>query len=414
MQISEQTLPELRAEYEKAKEEKLSINMARGIPSKEQLDLAEPLLRAVSDNAQAIDAAGTDTRNYGVPTGIAELKRIFLPFLGAEESEVLVGGASSLNLIYDLIADGMLRGFPESERPWKDEAEIQFLCPVPGYDRHFSILEALGIRMIPIALSETGVDCDEVERLVQDPSVKGMIFVPKYANPDGCVYSDEVLDRLARMKTAAGDFKFFCDNAYGVHDLYGYRQSASLFKLAKRYGTQERVYTFMSTSKITYAGGGVSFVACAPAQMAQIRDRMSYEVICYDKVNQLRHARFLQSPEALLAYMERHAQILRPKFELVDQILTKELADCGFARWSRPRGGYFVSLDLAPNTARKVFLMMRDLGITLTSPGATFPYHRDPEDRNLRISPTAMSLSDLKRAITLLALCAKIAYLELQ
>ncbi len=404
-------LNSLRDRYEAEKAKGYSINMARGIPAKEQLNLSEGILSVLRNNDDLVTDS-IDTRNYGVPTGMPELKRIFAPFLCADEDEIVVGGGSSLNLIYDTIADGMLRGFPESKTPWKDCGTIRFICPVPGYDRHFAICEALGIEMIPVALGEQGPDMDAITELVKDPSVKGMIAVPKYSNPDGFTFSEEVIDRLAALKTAAPDFKFFWDNAYGIHDFYGYEKEPSLFEASKKYGTANRVYTYMSTSKITYAGGGVSLVAADKSQIAHILSRMNYQVICYDKVNQLRHARFFGDSEGLLQHMARHAAILSPKFEAVCNILTDELAPYGFACWNTPRGGYFVSLNVAPHTAKAVHAKMKDLGILLTPAGATFPYGIDPEDRNLRIAPTSLGLEQLHVAAKLLCLCARIAALE--
>ncbi len=404
-------LNQLRSEFALAKEAGYSINMARGVPAKEQLDLSEGLLNTLKTNADLI-ASGIDTRNYGTPDGLPEIKRIFAPFLAASEEEILVGGASSLNLLYDTICDGMLRGFPESEKPWKDLETVKIICPVPGYDRHFAICAALGIEMIPVRLGNDGPDVNEIEALCSDPAVKGMIAVPKYSNPDGFIFSEEVIDGLAKMTTAAPDFKFFWDNAYGIHDFYGYVEAPSLFAASKKYGTQNRVYTYMSTAKITYAGGGVSVVAADVSQIAHIKSRMNYQIICYDKVNQLRHARFFESPEGLLAHMEKHAAILRPKFETVCDVLDEELAECGFASWNRPRGGYFVSLNVAPHTAKAVHASMKELGILMTNAGATYPHGNDPKDENLRIAPTSLGVEDLKQAMHLLCLCAKLCAAE--
>ena len=403
---------DLKAQFEAEREAGYSINMARGVPAKEQLDLSEGLLHVLNKNEDLI-SSGIDTRNYGAPDGMPELKAIFAPFLKAEPDEIIVGGGSSLNLLYDTIADGMLRGFPESEKPWKDYESIKILCPVPGYDRHFAICEALGIEMIPIRLDENGPDLDAIEEYVKDPTVKAMIAVPKYSNPDGFVYPQNVIDRLASLKTAAPDFKFIWDNAYGVHDFYGYTEAPSLFEASKKVGTAHRVYTFMSTAKITYAGSGVSVVAADKTQIAHIKSRMNYQIICYNKVNQLRHAKFFGDSEGLLKHMERHAAILRPKFERVCEILDNELRECGFASWNAPKGGYFVSLNVAPHTAKNVHSKMKELGINLTPAGATFPHGIDPEDRNLRIAPTSLDADSLQKAMELLCLCAKLSALEI-
>ena len=402
---------DLKVQFEAEREVGYSINMARGVPAKEQLDLSEGLLHVLNKNEDLI-SSGIDARNYGAPDGMPELKAIFAPFLKAEPDEIIVGGGSSLNLLYDTIADGMLRGFPESEKPWKDYESIKILCPVPGYDRHFAICEALGIEMIPIRLDENGPDLDAIEEYVKDPTVKAMIAVPKFSNPDGFVYPQNVIDRLASMKTAAPDFKFIWDNAYGVHDFYGYTEAPSLFEASKKAGTAHRVYTFMSTAKITYAGSGVSVVASDVSQIAHIKSRMNYQIICYNKVNQLRHARFFKDSEGLLKHMERHAAILRPKFECICEVLDSELSDTGIAEWNAPRGGYFVSLNVAPFTAKSVHAKMKDLGIILTPAGATFPHGMDPEDRNLRIAPTSLELENLRKAMKLLCLCAKLSALE--
>lgn len=412
------TQEELQQEYQclsekfnKAKQAGISINMARGVPAKEQLDLSQGLLMALKSNDDLI-TCGIDTRNYGTPDGLPELKRIFAPFLSADIDEILVGGGSSLNLIYDTIADGMLRGFPESEKPWKDFESVKIICPVPGYDRHFAICEALGIEMIPIELTEDGLDMNLIRDLVSDPCVKGLITVPKYSNPDGYIYPYEQVKQLAELETAAPDFKFFWDNAYGIHDFYGYTEAPSLFAESKIAGTENRVFTFMSTSKVTYAGSGVSFVACSKSQIAHIKSRMNYQVICYDKVNQLRHARFFQNSEGVLNHMKKHAEILRPKFETVCETLESELKEAGIANWHRPRGGYFVSLNVAPQTAKNVHAKMKELGILMTRAGATYPHGFDPKDQNLRIAPTSLSVSDIKLAIQLLCLCAKLCAIE--
>lgn len=406
-----QELTSLRAAYEEAKQKGFCINMARGVPAKEQLDLSEGLLTALKSNEDMI-SSGIDTRNYGTPDGMPEIKRIFAPFLAADESEILVGGGSSLNLLYDTICDGMLRGFPESEKPWKDLEKVKIICPVPGYDRHFAICAALGIEMIPVSLTKDGPNVDEIETLCADDSVKGMIAVPKYSNPDGFVYSEEIINRLASLKTAAPDFKFFWDNAYGIHDFYEYVEAPSLFEASKKVGTQNRVYTYMSTAKITYAGGGISVVAADASQIAHIKSRMNYQIICYDKVNQLRHAKFFGSSEGLLKHMTKHADLLRPKFEAVCDVLDAELAECGIAEWNRPRGGYFVSLNVFEGTAKDVHAKMKELGILMTPPGATFPHGNDPKNRNLRIAPTSLGVSDIKEAMHLLCLCAKLSAAE--
>lgn len=404
-------LNSLRAQYEEAKTAGISINMARGVPSKDQLNLSEGLLSALKTNEDLI-SSGIDTRNYGTPDGMPEIKRIFAPFFPAEEDEILVGGGSSLNLLYDIIADGMLRGFPESEKPWKDCGTVKVICPVPGYDRHFAIFEALGIEMLPVKLTEGGPDLEVIKQLAADPSVKGMIAVPKYSNPDGFNYSEETIEALANLTTAAADFKYFWDNAYGIHDFYGYIEAPSLFAASKRAGTAHRVYTFMSTAKITYAGGGVSFVAADKSQIAHIKSRMNYQIICYDKVNQLRHARFFGTSEGVLNVMAKHADILRPKFEAVCKTLDEGLSECGFAQWNTPRGGYFVSLNVAPQTAKCVHAKMKEIGILMTPAGSTFPYGHDPEDRNLRIAPTSLCVDELERAIKILCMVVKLCAAE--
>lgn len=404
-------LTALRAKFEEAKQQGYSINMARGVPAKEQLDLSVGLLTAITTNEELI-SSGIDTRNYGAPDGMPEIKRIFAPFLAAEEDEILVGGSSSLNLLYDTITDGFLRGFPESEKPWKDYDTVKFICPVPGYDRHFAICNALGIEMIPVELNEDGPDMDLIEDLVQDESVRGMIAVPKYSNPDGFIYSQDVIRRLANLKCAARDFKFFWDNAYGIHDFYGYVEAPSLFAESKRVGTQNRVYTYMSTAKITYAGGGVSFVAADKTQIAHIKSRMNYQIICYDKVNQLRHAKFFGSSEGVLRHMEKQADILRPKFETACRIFEQELAPYKIADWHTPRGGYFISLNVFDGTATEVYSKMKELGFLMTNAGATFPNGQDPRNRNLRVAPTALSKAQLETAIPLLCLCARLCAVE--
>ncbi len=404
----------VEAQYNEQKNLKLSLDMSRGKPSKLQSDLSEALLTVLNGNGDCVSEEGIDCRNYGFPQGLLEVRRIFAPILGVSEDEIVACGNSTLNLMYDCISDGMLFGFPESEKPWGKYDKVKFLCPSPGYDRHFGITEAMGMELIPVDMLPTGPDMDAVERLAaQDERIKGIWCVPKYSNPDGYVYSDETVKRLANMKCAAPDFKIFWDNAYCIHDLY--EESVPLLNIleeCKKAGNPDRVLMFFSTSKITHAGAGIAFFAGSEGSVKNFVKRSSVRIIGYDKINQLRHARYFKTTEAVYAHMKQHARLLRPKFEIVCNTLEELLAPTGIASWNKPRGGYFVSLNVMEGTATRVYRLAAEAGVTLTNVGATFPYGKDPKDSNIRISPSAVSEEELSQAICILCICAKLAALN--
>ncbi len=404
-------LAELQEEYARAKERNLKLDMSRGKPGAEQLALTD----ALNDGALLAppkSESGFDCRNYGVLDGIPEAKRLFAQMLDVPAEQVIVCGNSSLNLMYDYLAQCML--FGAGGAPWCAQGKVKFLCPVPGYDRHFTILEQLGIEMINIPLREQGPDMALVEQYARDESVKGLICVPKYSNPTGMTFGEDCVRRLAALQPAARDFRVIWDNAYLVHDLYDETDSLlNVFAVAEEYDALDRFVEVTSFSKISFPGAGISAIAASPANIAAILARMNAQTIGHDKLNQLRHARFFKDAAGVRAHMRLHAEILRPKFEMVLGILERELGGTGIARWTAPRGGYFISLDLPMGCARRAHALCREAGVTLTGAGATFPHGRDPEDKNLRIAPTFPPLEELRQAAELLALCAKIAALEI-
>ena len=409
----DEILSDLKAQYEKIREKGLKLDMSRGKPEATQLSISEELLTVISGNGECFAENGFDCRNYGVLDGIPEAKRLFAEILEVSAENILIGGASSLNLMYDEIARAMLFGVVGGDKPWGAQGKIKFLCPVPGYDRHFAICELMGIEMINIPMTESGPDMDMVESYVEnDESIKGIWCVPKYANPNGCVYSDETVRRFAALKPKAKDFRIFWDNAYIVHDLYDYVPLANLFELSKEYGNENLVLMFTSTSKISYAGAGVSAMAASEANLAKTKKSMGIQTIGYDKLNQLRHAKYFKNAENVKTHMKKHADILRPKFEAVLDAFERELAPLGIASWSKPLGGYFVSLDVECGCAKRVYELAKAAGVTLTPAGAPFPYGKDPEDKNLRIAPSYPPVSELNEAVGVLCLCVKIAAIE--
>lgn len=407
-------LERVRAQYKQKQGLKLKLDMSRGKPAPEQSALSKGILTVISEDSDCISREGIDCRNYGFPKGLIELKEIFAPIIGADPEQIIPCGNSSLNLMYDCVSDAYHFGFPESDKPWGKYERIKFICPCPGYDRHFFITQNLGAELIAVDMLPTGPDMDKVEELCKnDPTVKGIWCVPKYSNPDGYTYSDETVKRLASMECAAKDFKIFWDNAYCIHDLYDESDPLlNILEECKKANNPDRALVFFSTSKITYAGGGVAFVAGSPNTVKYFSDRFAIRVVCYDKLNQLRHARFFQTTEKVYEHMKKHAALLRPKFEMVCNTLSQELDQCGFAQWNKPRGGYFVSLNVMDHTAKRVFALCGEAGVTLTNVGATFPCGMDPRDRNIRISPSAVTEAELKQAMEILCISAKLAALE--
>lgn len=398
-----------QADYEALVARGLALDLTRGKPSPDQLDLSQELLRLPGDGHRSAD--GTDTRNYGGLNGLAELRAIFSGPLQVPVDQLLALGNSSLELMHDCIVHALLSTMPGSLRPWAQEERLAFIAVVPGYDRHFALCERFGIEMISVAMTPDGPDMDEVERLVAaDPAIKGIWCVPKYSNPDGVVYSDEVAARLARMTTAAPDFRIFWDNAYAVHHLTDDAvEVADILALCQQAGNADRAFVFGSTSKITFAGSGVGFFGASPTNIEWILANNAKRSIGPDKVNQLRHARFLGDASGVARLMAGHRALLAPKFAAVERILGERLGGTGLATWSTPRGGYFVCLDVVPGCASEVVRLAKAAGIVLTPAGSTHPYGQDPDDRTIRIAPSFPSQADLESAIEGLTTCVRLA-----
>ncbi|UKN42836.1 aminotransferase [Mycobacterium lepromatosis] len=399
-------------DYAELQSRKLALDLTRGKPSPEQLNLSNQLLSLPGDNYR--DSEGVDTRNYGGLHGLPGLRAIFAELLGIPVPNLIAGINSSLELMHDLVVFSVLYGGVDSARPWKDEASVKFLCPVPGYDRHFAITETMGIEMIPIPMRHDGPDVDLIEELVVvDPTIKGMWTVPVFGNPTGVTYSWETVHRLVQMRTAAPDFRLFWDNAYAVHTLtHDFIRQIDVLGLAAKAGNPHRPYVFTSTSKITFAGGGVSFLGGSLGNIAWYLQYAGKKSIGPDKVNQLRHLRFFGDAEGVRLHMLRHQKILAPKFALVEEILKQRLGDSNIASWSKPKGGYFINLDVLPGTARRTVALAKAAGISVTEAGASFPYRKDPDDKNIRLAPSFPSMSDLRNAVDGLATCALLAASE--
>ena len=405
-------LASLLEKYNEYKAQGLSLDLSRGKPNSDQLDISLPLLSEARPREKCFSENGVDCRNYGVLDGIPEMKRLFAEMLGIKAEYIAVGGNSSLQLMYDTLARAMLFGVLGSERPWVKEEGRKWICIVPGYDRHFKMTELFGFELLSVKMTPTGPDMDEIERLVRDPKVKGMWCVPKYSNPTGNTYSDETVRRLAKMECAAPDFRIFWDNAYAVHDLNeDGDQLIDIFTEAEKYGTLDRIFYFSSTSKITFPGAGVALMAASPANLKQIAQYLGVQTIGYDKLNQLRHTAYFKNADDVHKHMMVLAQFIGKKFEITLNALSA-LEGLGIAEWTKPNGGYFVSLDVFPGTAKRVFELMADAGVILTAVGSTFPYGIDPEDKNLRIAPTYPTDEDLALACEILVLAVKIAALE--
>jgi len=403
----------LQQRYNEFKAQHLKLDMTRGKPSSEQLDLSLGLLDCL-ERKDYKAADGTDCRNYGMANGLPEVKDLFAEYLEVEPSEVIIGGNASLTLMHDLMVKAMLFGVPGSEIAWGKLPQVKFLCPSPGYDRHFAICELLGIEMITIDYQDDGPDMDEVERLVRaDDSIKGIWCVPRYSNPTGITYSDSVVDRLAGMKTQASDFRIFWDNAYAVHHLNGKVEPLkNILAACKAARNPDRVFLFGSTSKISFAGSGIAVVAGSITNINWLRQQLSIQTIGSDKLNQLRHIRFFKNMDGIMAQMNKHAVILKPKFDLAFDIFESELNGKNIASYNKPNGGYFISLDTLDGCAPKVVAMAAEAGVVLTKAGATYPYGKDPRERNIRIAPTMPSLSELKQAMELVAICIQLVSIE--
>ena len=402
----------LKREYDGYCARGLSLDLSRGKPGARQLDLMQGMLDCISSSSDCRTENGFDCRNYGVLEGLPECRALFAEILEVPAENVIVGGASSLNLMFDYIAQCMTKGVG-GEAPWAKQGNIKFICNVPGYDRHFTICEHFGIEMLSVEMTENGPDVEKIRELVKDPLVKGIFCVPKYSNPDGITYSDDTVRALAALTPAAKDFRVIWDNAYVVHDLNDHPDSLlNIFEACKAYGSEDMFVEFTSTSKITFPGAGVSALAASQANIREIRARLAMQTISYDKMNQLRHVKFLKNAAGVRAHMKKHAAILAPKFQIVLDALDRELRENNLGRWTVPNGGYFISLNTTQCSAKRVGELCREMGVVLTSVGATYPYGVDPADRNIRIAPTYPSVEELKKAVEVLCLAVRLATLE--
>lgn len=404
----------VNAKYEELKAMGLKLDMSRGKPNTEQLDISMEMIDTLSRSHKLVGEEGVDCRNYGVLDGIIEAKRLLSAMIECPVENIIIYGNSSLNVMYDTVSRSMTHGVMGST-PWAKLDKVKFLCPVPGYDRHFAITEFFGIEMINIPMTQTGPDMDMVEELVsKDDSIKGIWCVPKYSNPSGITYSDETVRRFASLKPAAEDFRIYWDNAYCIHHLYEDKQDHILEILEEcaKAGNPDMVFKFCSTSKVTFPGSGIAAISASKANLEFIRKQMSVQTIGHDKLNQLRHARFFGDFNGMLNHMKKHADIIRPKFEAVLNTLDSELGGLDIARWTRPNGGYFIALDTLDGCAKKVVGMCKEAGVTLTSAGATYPYGKDPHDSNIRIAPTYPSTDELKQACEIFVTCVKLASID--
>ena len=402
----------VKAAYEARKALGLKLNMARGKPGKAQLDLVSDILTVLSSPEQCM-SDGIDVRNYGELGGIPAAKRLFADILGCKSEECFIGGSASLTLMYDTIAKAFTHGLLHSEKPWSKLEKVKWLCPAPGYDRHFKITESFGCEMITIPMTPTGPDMDLVEELVKDGDVRGMWCVPKYSNPDGIVYSAETVRRIAALKPAAPDFTVMWDNAYCVHEFDGdFVPFDDIIALCREAGNPDMVYEYASTSKITLPGAGISVMASSVENIAYMEKHLNIQMISYDKVNQLRHVLYLQDKEHTLALMKKHAGIMLPKFRCVLEYLEREIAPAGIASWQKPKGGYFVSVNTVPGLAKRTLALCKEAGVTMTGAGATFPYGVDPSDSNIRIAPSLPPVEELEKAMEIFCASLKLAALE--
>lgn len=404
----------LEEEFKTEEAKGLSLNMARGKPGASQLALSMPMLDVINSQSDMRTELGNDTRNYGDLDGIGECRRLMADMMEVEKDNVIVCGNSSLNIMYDMVSRSMLCGVNGST-PWCKLDKVKFLCPVPGYDRHFKITELFGIEMINIPLLEDGPDMDMVEQYVNhDDAVKGIWCVPKYSNPTGISYSDEVVRRFANLKPKAEDFRIYWDNAYCIHHIYEdvQDQILNILEECEKAGNPDMVYIFASTSKVTFSGSGVSAIATSFTNIDHIKELMTVQIIGHDKINQLRHARFFKNIDGMKEHMKKHAELLRPKFEAVLEILDSELTGLGIGSWIKPRGGYFISFDAMPGCAKSIVAKCKELGVVLTDAGATYPYGKDPEDSNIRIAPSFPTPEEMRDATKIFVLCVKLASVE--
>ncbi len=405
---------ELTEEYISFKNKGLKLDMSRGKPSSAQLDLSMGMMDCLSSSTPLKAADGADCRNYGVLDGIAEAKEMFSQMIGVDTDEIIIGGNSSLNIMYDVISKAMLLGVYGGNKPWGKYDEVKFLCPVPGYDRHFAICESLGIKMINVPLNSDGPDMDMVEKLVaSDETIKGIWCVPMYSNPDGVTYSDEVVKRFANLIPKADDFRIFWDNAYSIHHLTGTPDKLlNILEECKKAGNPDMVYIFGSTSKVSFSGSGIAMIGASKANIDFIKKQLTIQTIGYDKINQLRHVKFFKDFDGILAQMEKHKAIIAPKFETVLKKLDEEIASLDIASWHKPNGGYFISFNTMDGCAKRIVSLCKEAGVVLTPAGATFPYGKDPDDKNIRIAPTFPPVCELETAMELFCICVKLASVE--
>ncbi len=405
---------EVLASYNQYKSKNLALDMSRGKPGSDQLDLSMEMLNVFTDSSSVLDDKGFDCRNYGLLTGIPSAKKLFADLLGIKDSEIIIGGNSSLALMYDSISRAMIHGVLGSVKPWSKYEKIKFLCPVPGYDRHFSICEHFGIEMINVPMDSNGPDMDMIEELVaSDDTIKGIWCVPMYSNPQGVSYSDEVVKRFANLSPKATDFRIFWDNAYFVHHLTETPDSIlNILDEAKKTGKEDMVFIFASTSKVSFSGAGISIIAASEANIKQITASISMQCISYDKLNQLRHVKYFKNADGIKSHMKKHKNIIAPKFEIVCNKLDKELSGLGVVSYKKPNGGYFVSVDTENGCAKRVVELCKEAGVVLTGAGATYPYGKDPDDKNIRIAPTYPPLSELEIAMDLFCVAVKLATAE--
>ena len=405
---------ELQAEYDAEKEKSLNLDISRGKPGKEQLDLSMPMMDVLNAESVLASENGTDVRNYGVLDGIPEAKELMAGMVGAKPSQMIVLGNSSLNIMYDCVARAEIFGIM-GNTPWSKLDKVKFLCPVPGYDRHFGVTEQFGIEMINVPMTEDGPDMDVVEDYVNnDPAVKGIWCVPMFSNPGGVVYSDETVKRFANLKPAAKDFRIFWDNAYCIHHLYNGEpaQILNILEECEKAGNPDMVYEFVSTSKVVFPGSGMAALAASTANVASIKKQMAVQTIGHDKVNQLRHVRFFGDNKGMEAHMKKHADLIRPKFEALISIMEEDLGGLDIAEWTNPKGGYFIGFDSMPGCAKEIVAKMKEAGVILTGAGATFPYHIDPQDRNIRLAPTFPTIDELKLASRVFTVCVRLVSAE--